>query len=85
MMVDLVRIGIIKMTFEQAQQVAEKMDEMGFSIYVPVHENPFQDNVVIVALRRWLSLNEVETALEQAFGEIEFNLKRIDSQKVRVS
>ena len=72
------------MTNEQAQLVASELREMGFSAAIKI-EDAYNDRFsVIVALRRWLNISEVEMALEQVFDEIEFKLSRIDSQKVRV-
>ena len=58
--------------------IAQELRNMGFSTYI-------KDDSVIVGLRRFLSTNEVETALEQAFGEIQFNISRIDYRRVKVN
>jgi hypothetical protein len=66
------------MNKEQAELVASEMKQAGFSTFV-------RGNAVIVGLKRFVWVQEVETALGQVFSGIEFNLSRIDSEKVRVS
>jgi hypothetical protein len=61
------------------QLIASELKQMGFSTTV-------KNGRAIVGLKsRYLSTMEVKTALEQAFGEIEFSLKRIDCQKIEIS
>ena len=60
------------------QLIASTLKQMGFSIAIR------NDNVIVGLKTRWLSMMEVETALEQAFGDKEFKLRRIDCQKIRI-
>ena len=64
------------------QLIASVLKQMGFSATI-------RNGSVIVGLKsRWLSVMEVEAALEQAFtlekqfGQ--FNLQRVDCQKIRI-
>lgn len=66
------------MTQEQLQFIAGELKEVGFSTAV-------RDNSVIVGLKRFVHTNEVREELRQLFGEIEFFINRIDSEKVKVS